>query len=69
MRLGGPAWTTTTVSVLVEPVDAPAFYRTWTGARGARSIHRSARETYRAQFPGCRVAFGRSTSVNSYGAH
>lgn len=63
-----PATTTYSVSVLVEPKDAPHFYVTWKG-ESIRGIRRAARARYAAEYPGARVSFGAALSTNSYGAH
>ena len=57
------------VSVLVEPKDAPLYYRTWTGTRSVRAIHEAAWKFYREKHPGCRVSFGAAMTTNHYGAH
>ena len=42
--------------------------RVWRGSNLKR-IKAAARAKYAEEMPGCRVTFGRSWSVNSYGAH
>jgi hypothetical protein len=62
---------TTTVSVWVTVTkkgEEYPFFRQWTGS-SFNTIRTKAKAKYAAEYPGCKVEFGKSWSETSYGAH
>ncbi len=59
---------TACVSVLIEKADGTIEYKTWRGSNVNR-LQAKARTQYAAEFPGCKVSFGRALWTNHYGAH